>query len=44
MKQQMKFLVLFLLLGATFSARAAVSVLACEPEWGALTASHPGPP
>ena len=37
MKQQMKFLVLILLLGATFSARAAVSVLACEPEWAALT-------
>jgi len=37
MKRQMKFLVLLLLLGATFSARAAVSILACEPEWGALS-------
>jgi zinc/manganese transport system substrate-binding protein len=37
MKQVMKFLLLLLLIGATFSARAAVSVLACEPEWGALS-------
>ena len=37
MKQQIKLLLLFVLLGATFSARAAVNVLACEPEWGALT-------
>ena len=37
MKQKIKLLTLLLLLGATFSARAAVSVLACEPEWGALT-------
>ncbi len=37
MKSLMKFLFLLLLLGATFSARAAVSVLACEPEWGALS-------
>jgi zinc/manganese transport system substrate-binding protein len=37
MKPQIKLLLLFVLLGATFSARAAVNVLACEPEWGALT-------
>ena len=37
MKPQIKLLLLFVLLSATFSARAAVNVLACEPEWGALT-------
>lgn len=37
MKQKIKLLTLLLLLGATFSARAAVNVLACEPEWAALT-------
>ena len=37
MKQKIKLLTLLLLLGATFSARATVSVLACEPEWAALT-------
>ena len=33
----MKILIALLLLGVTLSARATVNVLACEPEWGALT-------
>ena len=37
MKKIMRVLTLFLLFGAALSARAAVNVLACEPEWGALT-------
>ena len=37
MKMLMKVVSLLLLLGATLPARAAINVLACEPEWGALT-------
>ena len=37
MKIRMKVLTALLLFGMTLSARATVSVLACEPEWGALT-------
>lgn len=37
MKIRMKVLTALLLLGMTLSARASVNVLACEPEWGALT-------
>lgn len=36
MKILMKVLIALILFGATFSARATVNVLACEPEWGAL--------
>lgn len=37
MKMLMKVMSVLLLLGATLPARAAINVLACEPEWGALT-------
>ena len=37
MKTLVKVLIALLLFGVTLSARAAVNVLACEPEWGALT-------
>lgn len=37
MKMRIKILLVLLLCGATLSARAAVNVLACEPEWAALT-------
>lgn len=36
MNIRMKLLFVLLLCGASLSARAAVNVLACEPEWGAL--------
>lgn len=37
MKMLIKVMSVLLLLGATLPARAAINVLACEPEWGALT-------
>lgn len=37
MKMLIKVVSLLLLLGGTLPARAAINVLACEPEWGALT-------
>ncbi len=37
MKMLMRVMSVLLLLGATLPARAAINVLACEPEWGALT-------
>lgn len=37
MKMLMKVMSVLLLLGAALPARAAINVLACEPEWGALT-------
>ena len=36
MKIPMKILIVLLLFGVALSARAAVNILACEPEWGAL--------